>query len=205
MMDCLRQSGVDNSVMRTSIHVGIMCLALVLLVALVAADEPGFTNIKAREAAASYDKEQRRAEDDYSKRMTAARTKYLEALAAAKNAAMKNGNLDDANRMQAAIERLSEDIKATARPAKAEGSLVVRSAQYGAGDRWADVTKNVRSHLRGGGMTNFYEGFPDPAHGVEKNLVIEGTYGGKEFVLTCGEDRSNYYFGEPPRGKAPRK
>jgi hypothetical protein len=174
-----------------------VALALVLLGA--TADEPAFKNVRAREAAAAYEKDQRRAEDEYNKRMSAARNKYREALSGAKNAAMKSGDLDDANHMQAEIEQLSDDTKGPPRPAKVEGPVVVRSASYGAGDKWADVTKTVRSHVRGPGLANFYEGLPDPAYGVHKSLVIEGTYGGKDFVLTCGEDRSKYYFGEPPR------
>ena len=186
--------------MRKTLQWAAAALAVALLGA--AADPPEFKNMRARDATSAFEKDQRRAEDEYNKRMATARTKYKEALAGAKNAAMKSGDLEDANRMQAEIDQLSEEIKSPARLARADGPLTVRSARYGAGDKWADVTQNVRSHVHGGGLVNFYEGLPDPAFGVHKSLVVEGAYGGKDFVLTLGESRATYYFGEPPREKS---
>lgn len=186
----------QNSRMQTSLRC--VCVALVALL-LGAAEPSPFNALKARDAATAYEKEMRRAEEEYTRRAATARKTFREALVVAKGVAMKKADLDDANRMQAQIELLTKELGEPPPPGRApDPVLVVRSARYGAGQKWADVTEIVRSHVRAGTLVESYDHIPDPVSGYRKTLIIEGTFGGKEFILHDSESHK-LTFGQPPR------
>ena len=191
----------QNSAMRTSIRWG-----TIALVALLGAAEPlSFKALKARDAAAAYEKDMRKAQEEYDRRAAAARKAFRDALTVAKAVAMKKGDLDDANRMQAQIEQLTKELgEPPPRGTPQAPVLEVRSARYGAGQKWADVTELVQSHVRDGMLVEGYDNMPDPVPGYRKALIIEGTFGGTEFVLTDSESHK-LTFGQPPSDKSQDK
>ena len=185
--------------MRTSLRCGIVALLAVLL---GAGELPSFKALKARDATAAYEKEMKKAEEEYARRAAAARKNFREALVVAKGVAMKKGDLDDANKMQGQIEQLAKELGEPPAPGKRpEPVLVVHSARYGAGQKWADVTEIVQSHVRDGVLAESYDHIPDPVPGYRKTLIIEGTFGGKEFVLHDSESHK-LTFGQPKRESA---
>jgi len=57
----------------------------------------------------------------------------------------------------------------------------------------------VRNRISNDTLT--LDGLPDPAFGKSKTTIVEGTYGGREFVLSFndggGDPRKTLIFGEP--------
>ncbi|MFB0521203.1 MAG: hypothetical protein ACETWD_07230 [Desulfatiglandales bacterium] len=75
---------------------------------------------------------------------------------------------------------------------KAEGQLVVKSARYGAQDRYNDVADRVRSAISAGRIdempvNNDYFG-PDPIERVPKQLIVDYVYAGRDYSKTVPEN-----------------
>ena len=60
---------------------------------------------------------------------------------------------------------------------------MIERAQSGCGDKWADVTALVRSRQKNDAVNNV-PNLPDPAWGKQKTMIVEGIYGGKQFILS---------------------
>jgi hypothetical protein len=178
--------------------------------AAVAADAPAplpvgpIKSVRVTDAKAAYEAEVRRAETDRANRVLAAKRAYKAVLDAAKAQAMKQGDLNEANRIQAEIVTTEAEIKAgAAGPAAKAGGLVITAARYGIPGEMKDVTELVRSKVIGDALPSPTKGLPDPAFGKMKTFVLEGTYGGREFVLDLPEEfpAARLYFGPPPKAK----
>lgn len=75
---------------------------------------------------------------------------------------------------------------------KAEGTLIIKSAKYGAQDRYNDVTDRVRSAISAGRIdempvNNDYFG-PDPIERVPKKLIVTYVYAGRDYSKTVPEN-----------------
>jgi hypothetical protein len=189
-------------------------VAVTLLVARspvsTAADDPPpapaapINSARVRDAKLACDAEVRRAESDLADRTLAAKRAYKAALDAAKAQVMKQGDLDEANRIHAEAVATEAEIKslaAAARPVASRG-LVITAARYGVPGNMKDVTDLARAHIVADALPPL-KTLPDPAFGQAKTFVLEGTFGGREFVLTLPEAfaASGLYFGAPPKTK----
>jgi hypothetical protein len=74
--------------------------------------------------------------------------------------------------------RTPKNLVTAAKPSTA------RRTRYGVPGNTKDVTDHVRAKVVGDALPP-RKTLPDPAFGQPKTLVLEGTYGGREFVLTC--------------------
>jgi hypothetical protein len=90
-------------------------------------------------------------------------------------------------------------------PRLAKG-LVINRARYGSGDRWADITKILQSQVHDDSLAKI-QGISDPAPNVHKTTVIEGSYGGSDFVLSFNESFPlyNLTFGKPSKESVEQK
>ncbi len=70
----------------------------------------------------------------------------------------------------------------------AEGFAVL-AAQYGADERWLDVTDTFRKRITNGKLDVSTAGLPDPAYFVHKALVIAYAWEGKVLVSITSEDQ----------------
>src|SRR4051812_32303643 len=181
---------------------------LMLAPLLICAAQPPFKNQKARDARAAYEEEVRKAEVDYNTRVLAARRNYRVRLDQGKVLATQGGDLDDANRIAAELKKVDQEIKEfkDAPPGISKG-LVIRKARHGVGEEWADVTDVLRNRISNEALT--LDGLPDPAPGKSKTTIVEGFYGGREFVLSFndggGDPRKTFVFGQPSENlKIPR-
>ncbi|MDR1269788.1 MAG: hypothetical protein LBK82_09705 [Planctomycetaceae bacterium] len=84
-----------------------------------------------------------------------------------------------------------QNASATFTVPKTRKELAITLAEYGAVDKWKDVTFTVNRQLSGGALnfqgTNTLFG-GDPAPGIVKNLVINYTLGDDEEIATFGEN-----------------
>jgi len=154
------------------------------MMVLAGADQVTFKTIRARDAKIAYDDAMKRAQTEYNEKVLLATKNYRARLEAAKGAVMAAGNLDEIKTFQAEMDRLDQELKdyKDTRPVSGRG-LIIGKAQYGLGDKWADVTELVRSRQRNDAV-NQVPNLPDPAWGKQKTIIIQGMYGGKEFVLS---------------------
>jgi len=161
-----------------------LSLGILPLFFLVAADQVAFKTIKARDAKATYDDAMKKAETEYNEKVMRATKIYLSRLEAAKGAVVQSGDLDEANNLQAEMKRLEQEIKDfNDTRAVLERGLLIERAQSGFGDKWADVTALVRSRQKNDAVNNV-PNLPDPAWGKQKTMIVEGIYGGKQFILS---------------------
>ena len=68
-------------------------------------------------------------------------------------------------------------------PAFATRNLVIKRAEYGAGDKWADVTATIAAQVKGGRISqlvNFRTMDADPAPGRAKRLRVTYSFNGKQ-------------------------
>jgi len=172
-------------------------LVAALVCLLIGADETTLKSVKARDAKVAYEEAMKKAEVDYSEKVLSAKKNYRGRLEAAKAAVMQSGDLDEANKIQAELKKLDQEIKDRSQPQPVRG-LVITRAKYGITNQWADVTEHVRKKNSGDAIANLTN-FPDPAFGVPKIVVIEGLYAGREFVLAFdeGSPHNTLVFGVP--------
>jgi hypothetical protein len=87
----------------------------------------------------------------------------------------------------------------------ADQGLVVTRASFRSDRAGIDVTDAVRNAAADGLFQRKEVSWPDPDFGRRKTLVIHGTYGGKEFVLTATDNEfmEGLSFGAPPSHEAP--
>jgi hypothetical protein len=132
-----------------------------------------FTSPAAKAAKAKFDKAAAELHKRHAQEAAELRQVYVRELTAARAEALKANNLEEAQRIVAAIKEQEEALKAPESEPGPGGRLVVITARYGADERWTDVTKQVRSLVRGNRLAiPSVEGLPDPAFGVRKALVI---------------------------------
>jgi hypothetical protein len=166
---------------------------------LAMAATPVFKNNKAKEAKQAYEEEVKKAETEFGTRILAAKRNYRARLEAAKGLAMKAGDLDDANNIAAELKKVEQEIKDNSAPAGISRGLVIRRVMHGIGEQWADVTDVVRNRISNEALS--LDDLPDPAVGRSKTTVVEGSYGGREFVLSFndggGDPRKTFVFGQP--------
>jgi hypothetical protein len=172
----------------------------VLTPLLISAAQPVFKNPKAREARAGYEEDLRKAENEFNAKVLAAKRNYRLRLDQSKAPAMRAGDLDDANNIAAELKQLDQEINDyKERPANISRGLVVRKAMHGIGEQWVDVTDLLRNRISNEVLN--LDDLPDPAVGRSKTTVVEGFYGGREFVLSFndggGDPRKTLVFGQP--------
>jgi hypothetical protein len=102
-------------------------------------------------------------------------------------------------RADSAYARLTRKIQAwfidqqgTNQSNRLGGLLTIRSAQYGAGALWADVTDRLCERIRDGALRvsiKNEELGSDPAPNVPKSLKVEYIYSGKSFSRTVPENQ----------------
>jgi hypothetical protein len=172
-----------------------------------------FKSSQAKSVQAAYARGLAEAEKEYNRKVLEVTQTYQQGLRGPLTAATKGGNLDEANRIDAEIKRVTEEIadlrKAATRKAKpaaaGRGGLVIERARYGmAGtkDTWVDITRETRAAVRGGGLVGLNDApritAGDPSPGQRKTLEIVGTLDGRPFSLHM-RDGSPFetYFGEP--------
>jgi hypothetical protein len=92
-------------------------------------------------------------------------------------------------RSQTTVDWKGSDVTFT--QPKPRKELIVSLAEYGADDKWKDVTSIVNRQISGGALyfqgTNTLFG-GDPAPGVVKSLVLNYTLDADEFITTFGEN-----------------
>ena len=154
---------------------------------LIGADQVTFMTVRARDAKIAYDDAIKKAELEYNQKVLLATKNYRTRLEAARGAVVAEGNLDEIRALQAELDRLEGALKdyADTRPVVARG-LIIHKAQFGIGERWADVTDHLRNGIRNNALDTVAN-LPDPAYGKYKTMIIHGTYGGKEFLLSFTE------------------
>jgi tetratricopeptide (TPR) repeat protein len=83
-------------------------------------------------------------------------------------------------------EKVIGDVKPGTFPAKGFGVLY---ANYGALEKWADVTKQMRLDVANDRLSRTTAGLPDPIDGITKGLVIVYSVDGKIGLSTSGENQ----------------
>jgi hypothetical protein len=83
-------------------------------------------------------------------------------------------------------EKVIGDVKPGTFPAKGFGVLY---ANYGALEKWADVTKQMRLDVANDRLSRTTAGLPDPIFGISKGLVIVYSVDGKIGLSTTGENQ----------------
>jgi hypothetical protein len=170
-----------------------------------ARETPAFKTPAALEARAACARATNKARDEYRQHVLKAKRAYRDALVEAKKAVMKAGDLDEANALQAELKMAEKDMAAipTLPPPHPGPDLVIRHATYGAGERQEDVTRALNLQVRDGRIDEV-PGLADPAPGVLKTMVIEGAYGGANFVLNITESFpvQHLKFGRPKDASA---
>src|SRR5438132_11453063 len=102
---------------------------------LLGADQVTFKSAKGRDAKVAYEEAMKKAEVEYSEKVLAAKKNYRTRLEAAKAAVMQSGDLDEANKLQAEIKKLDQEIKDRSQPQPVRG-LVINRARYGITNQW---------------------------------------------------------------------
>lgn len=173
----------------------VVCVGTLMLVSA----EPAIKNSKAREAAALYEKQVERAEQDCHDRILRAQRAYRDALVQAQGQAVRAGDLDDANAIRETIRELDEHVRVEG------GGLTIAEARWGVNGKWSDFTRAAQARVIGDALAGLGN-VPDPAVGQFKSIVIRGTYGGKPFVFVCdtGNPLKEFYLGRPPQGGTPK-
>src|SRR4051812_45167739 len=122
------------------------CLGITPFVLLMGADQVTFKTVRARDARVAYDDAMKKAQTEYNQKVLLATKNYRARLESARGAVMAAGNLDEIKALQAEMDRLDQELKdyKDTRPVEARG-LFIEKAQYGLGDKWADVTELMRS------------------------------------------------------------
>jgi len=182
-----------------------LCIGILAVCLLMGADQVGFKTIRARDAKIAYDEALKKAQGEYNEKVLTARKNYRMGLDAAKAQVMQSGDLDEANKLAAEVKKLDQEIKEGAVPPTMRGMLI-RRAKFGIDDKWADVTDIIRHRLLNNAIVGMGD-LPDPAFGKNKTLVLEGMYGGKDFVLSfnLGRPGTTFVFGMPSEElKVPR-
>jgi hypothetical protein len=107
------------------------------------------------------------------------------------------------------VDQKNSSVKFTAPKPRKE--LTITLAEYGAADRWKDVTSTVNRQLSGGALnfqgTNILFG-GDPAPGIVKSLVINYTLDDDEIITTFNENAwvrlqynpKDYFYLLTPKG-----
>jgi hypothetical protein len=152
---------------------------------LLAADQLTFKTIKARDAKVAYDEAMNKAQVEYNAKVLAAKRNYRSRLENAKGAVLQSADLEEANKLAAEMKKLDQEIKERAVPQDMRGLFIAR-ARWGVGDKWVDITELVRKKNSGEVLARISD-VPDPAWGKSKTCVIEGMYGGREFVLSFSQ------------------
>jgi hypothetical protein len=83
-------------------------------------------------------------------------------------------------------DKVVGDVKPGSFPAKGFGVLY---ANYGALEKWADVTKQMRLNVANDRLSCTTAGLPDPIFGITKGLVIAYSVDGKIGLSTTGENQ----------------
>src|SRR5258705_8289010 len=165
---------------------------------LLGADQLTFKTIKARDAKVAYDEAMNKAQVEYNAKVLATKRNYRSRLENAKGAVLQSADLEEANKLAAEMKKLDQEIKESTVPPTMRGLLIQR-AQYGAGDKWADVTELFRGRQKNDALNNIPD-LPDPLRGKHKILIVEGIYGGKEFVMSFTiNPGETFVFGAPSR------
>jgi hypothetical protein len=151
----------------------------ILIYSSASADPVQSPTAGAIQAKAIYANELADARTEYEQSVQVARRKYFTALEAEKLAAMKAGNLDAANAIQAEMNNIRQS-PATVRPAT--DTLKIRKAVNGADQQWFDVTGLIRNRVNDGAIHG-YPPLPGVAN-VANTLIIDGTFGDQEFELS---------------------
>lgn len=189
--------------------IGVVVVAVVsplLLVPLLAdedetGEQPRFKQSKAREAEKAYQKAVANADAEYQRKVRDALKAYTAALKAAKTAATRAGDLEDANAIDAAMKKAAADsLEAPSRSGKGR-QLVFTRVRYGIEGKMTDITKLVNERVKNDfvDLDDLTSMLPDPQWGARKSFVCEGTFGGKPFVLNAPHELAE--FGARPAGK----
>jgi hypothetical protein len=174
----------------------ILCLASVAICLLLGADQLTFKTIKARDAKVAYDEAMNKAQVEYNAKVLAAKRNYRSRLENAKGAVLQSADLEEANKLAAEMKKVDQEIKEATVPPTMRGLLIQR-VQYGTGDKWTDLTELFRNRQRNDSLSNIPD-LPDPARGKKKALIVEGIYGGKEFVMSFSiSPGETFVFGAP--------
>lgn len=138
--------------------------------------------------------------DDYRLRVLKAKRTYREALLAARQSAMKTASLDEANSLDAEIKNVDGELQSAGSTdlPSVSTALVITKAQYGIEGHWLDITKLLNSQIHQGRIQSVVD-LTDPASGVAKTAIINGTLGGKKFTLQFPEQfpLNHLIFGAP--------
>ena len=92
-------------------------------------------------------------------------------------------------------EKVIGDVKPGSFPAKGFGVLY---ANFGALEKWADVTKHMRLTVANDRLSRTTAGLPDPIDGITKGLVIVYSVDGKIGLSTTGENQQVSLPPDPP-------
>lgn len=184
-------------------------LAFTLCTLARAADEPKAPerpqSPTALAAMREYDKVMKEADEVARQARLAAEHKLIDKLRVSLAAAIKAGNLADANAIDSQIKAAQERMEAASPPRPVGGGLIVKRAVWmpeGQEQKAVDLTAQVRPLVNGG--TIQLKGFagPEIVGGVHKILVIFGSYGGTDFAIRIEDSGfGNFRFG-PPTGRA---
>jgi len=102
------------------------------------------------------------------------------------------------------VSLLCEAGASVASPKSGEAPpLRIVKAEYGAGDKWVDVTEQANKANRDGRLTMRADNTlgPDPAHGFVKALKVWYEIGGKEQVAEARENQELYLDSMPERDR----
>jgi hypothetical protein len=163
-------------------------------------DEP--QSSAAKQAKANYLKEAQKIEDEAADRLAKAKKQYLADLDEARKMALAKDDLNEAQRILAAKNALKD-----ADPLPSSKQLHIVSARYGTEGKWADVTMQVRKMVKNNKLSmaktkGHIDGFPDPAFGKMKTLVVAYSVGNRHNLVIVGpEDRLDLPPVEPKKKK----
>jgi hypothetical protein len=159
--------------------------------------DESFKSARARKALEKYDEAVKKLNQEYAKTLTALQKEYGDELEECRKAALQAKSLDEAQRILAAQKGLEEDMKEE----KAGPGFLLISAKYGAGDKWIDVTANLRRLMRRGPLTVAPDELRvnDPAFGLKKALVVAYRIQGKTHLEAFADGSS---VAIPPSKKA---
>lgn len=164
-----------------------MAMTLVISVGAQAEEPSEPKSSSARGAIAQYERDVRAAEQAYLRAVQRAQARLKQELEAAKLAAMKAGNLDEANAIQAKLDEIAEEALATSRD-------TVKAEANASWQKIADLKKGVQVIITAaGGWTNGLDsktpigpmGNPDHLEHGLPNLALIGRIGpeGKPFLI----------------------
>jgi hypothetical protein len=160
------------------------------------------TSFDAREALRKYQITAKAADDACEQAKMVADKKLVVGLKAALGKATRDGNINDADAINAQIAAANKRID-DEKPAVGSGSgLVVLRALYGPESKeTADVTATIRRSVQGGSIQFRDLQLPDVAGFQHKTLLILGTYGGVPFSIRIFEGGFHLFSFGPPSSK----